>query len=238
MSERIPVIGITTYRQSATWGTWPGVHADLLPATYARAVEAAGGAPVLLPPVADATMAAAVADRLDAIIVAGGADVSPYRYGQEPDPTVTVWYDDRDESELAYLAAADADELPVLGICRGMQLMAVAAGGTLIQHLPDAGGDEAHSGSDGVYGHVAVTLENGTRTGEILGERVEVECHHHQGVGEHPGFVVTAIGEDGIPHAMERPGDRFVVGVQWHPEEGADRELFTALVAAARARMR
>ncbi|MFK4791071.1 gamma-glutamyl-gamma-aminobutyrate hydrolase family protein [Microbacterium sp. ZW T5_56] len=238
MSERIPVIGITTYRQSATWGTWPGVDADLLPAAYARAVEEAGGAPVLLPPVADAAMAAAVADRLDGIIVAGGADVSPSRYGQEPDPAVTVWYDDRDASELAYLAAADADELPVLGICRGMQLMAVAAGGTLIQHLPDAGGDEVHSGGDGVYGHVAVNVAHGTRIAQILGERAEVECHHHQGVGEHPGYVVTARGADGIAHAMERPGDRFVVGVQWHPEEGADRELFAALVAAARARAR
>jgi putative glutamine amidotransferase len=156
-----PVIGLTMYRQPASWGTWRDVDADLLPADYARSIQAAGGLPVLLPSPTpegegDTTAAAReVIARLDGLLIAGGADINPGRYGQEPGPHVVRWYDDRDAWELALLAAADAVALPVLGICRGMQLMAVAAGGSLVQHLPDVVGHDRHSGGDR-YEHVPV----------------------------------------------------------------------------------
>lgn len=236
MTDRIPVIGITTYRQRASWGTWSDVPADLVPADYARAVERAGGVPVLLPPVASAEFAAAAAARVDAVILAGGADLDPALYGATPDPTVTLWYADRDASELHYLAAADGRDLPVLGICRGMQLLAVARGGTLDQHLPRELGHDRHSGTSTDYGRVRVDVDGTRRIGALLPERVTVACHHHQGVLRHPGFVATAYSDDGALHAMEEPGDRFVVGVQWHPEVGVDDGLFRGIVAAARTR--
>lgn len=237
MPELIPVIGITTYREPADWRGWPNVPADLLPSEYARAVERAGGVAVLLPPVGSDDRAIAAAARIDGLILSGGADVNPARYGEQPHPTVTRWADDRDASELRYLAQADARELPTLGICRGMQLMAVARGGSLDQHLPDELGTEAHSGAASSYSQQQVAIEAGHRISALVGEQVRVQCHHHQGVHEHPGFVATATSDDGALHAMEAPGDRFVVGVQWHPEAGADLGLFTGLIEAARTRL-
>lgn len=236
MSDLIPVIGITTYRQNADWRGWPNVLADLLPAEYAQAVEQAGAVAVMLPPVATAAHAAAAAARLDGLILAGGADINPARYGEEPVPEVTVWMDDRDASELFYIAAADEHDLPILGICRGMQMLAVARGGRLDQHIPALLGNESHSGGPSYYHDVDVTVPAGYRISDLLPEQLSVDCHHHQGVAEHPGFVATATSADGYLHAMEEPGDRFVVAVQWHPEAGAERGLFRGLVAAAQDR--
>lgn len=236
MTDTVPVIGITTYRQSADWRGWPGVLADVLPAEYARAVEEAGGVAVLLPPVATREHAAAVAARLDGLIVSGGADINPERYGEQPHPEVTVWMDDRDASELHYLAEADANELPVLGVCRGMQLLAVSRGGSLHQHVPELTGDESHSGGSSNYSYVDVDVAPGHRISALVPARLGVHCHHHQLVRELAGFTATATSADGLLHAMEEPGDRFVVGVQWHPESGSDRGLFRGLVEAARAR--
>ena len=240
-----PVIGITTYRQEAAWGTWRQVEADLLPSDYARSIERAGGIPVLLPPVALPDAAAGVLARLDGILVAGGADVNPARYGQDPGPSTgsgTVggrWYDDRDAWELALLAEAERIRLPLLGICRGMQLMAVASGGSLVQHLPDLVGHDRHGGGPGSYGSVEVVhVEGPSRLAGLIAAEVTVPVHHHQAVAEHPGYRAVAHDADGVLQAMEQDGDRFAVGVQWHPETDDDPALFEGLVAAARERLR
>ncbi|MDQ4504116.1 gamma-glutamyl-gamma-aminobutyrate hydrolase family protein [Sinomonas sp. ASV322] len=229
-----PVIGLTTYRQPADWSTWRRVEADLLPSDYARSVERAGGIPVLLPAFATADAAAAAVDRLDGLLLAGGADINPARYGQAPHESIAGWYDERDASELWLLAAADARELPVLGICRGMQLMAVAAGGTLVQHLPDVVGHARHAGGDSEYSAVPVSVGPGHRISELIGGAVLAPCHHHQAVATHPAYVATARDGDGVLQAMEALGSRFAVGVQWHPETADDPGLFKGLVAAAR----
>jgi putative glutamine amidotransferase len=190
---------------------------------------------VLLPPV-DPTAARLVVDRLDGLIVTGGADVDPARYGAEPHPRTVSWRTDRDAWELALLDAADAVELPVLGICRGMQLIAVQRGGTLEQHLPQVVGHESHSPTGPDFGDVDVETRAGTRVRMLLGDRSSVGCHHHQSVREHPGLTAAAFAADGTVEAVEAAGDRFLVAVQWHPETRADAGLFSGLVAAASAR--
>lgn len=232
-----PVIGITTYRQPARWGAWAEIPADLLPSDYAMSIERAGGIPVLLPPVAAPGAAGDVLGRLDGILIAGGADMNPARYGQRPDPQVVDWADDRDAWELALLAQAERIRLPVLGICRGMQVMAVAAGGSLVQHLPDVVGHARHSGGPSSYGRVDVHVEHDGRVAGLLAGELTVPVHHHQAVSEHPGYRAVAHDADGVLQAMEQDSERFAVGVQWHPETDGDPALFTGLVTAARERM-
>jgi putative glutamine amidotransferase len=211
-------------------------RADVLHAQYADAVVAAGGVPVLLPPAsADDAAAAAVVARIDGLVVSGGADVDPALYGEQPHPSTASWREDRDAWETALLRAADAAGLPTLGVCRGMQLMAVAAGGALVQHTPDLVGHEEHSPGGDVFGAVEVTTAEHSRLRTLVGERLEVGCHHHQTVATHPGFESAAWAADGSLEAMERSGPRFCVAVQWHPEVRDDAGLFAALVAAARA---
>jgi putative glutamine amidotransferase len=236
MSPRseLPLIGITTYREQARWGVWD-TRADVLHAQYADAVLAAGGVPVLLPPAsASAEVAAVVVGRVDGLVVSGGADVDPALYGEQPHPSTASWREDRDAWETALLRAADAADLPTLGVCRGMQLMAVAAGGALVQHTPEVVGHDEHSPGGDVFGTTEVTTAEQSRLRTLLGERVEVGCHHHQTVVAHPGFEASAWAADGSLEAMERPGPRFCVAVQWHPEVREDHSLFAALVAAAR----
>jgi len=235
MSTGTPVVGLTTYREQAAWGVW-SERADLLHAAYADAVTAVGGLPLLLPPVdlgAVPGAADVVVDRLDALVVTGGADVDPGRYGAAPHGRTAGWRPDRDAWEIALLGAAEAVGLPVLGVCRGMQVMAVAGGGRLEQHLPDRVGHDEHSPGGDRFGTVAVTTRPGSRVARMLGERVEVRCHHHQAVADHPGWQVVAEADDGTPEAMERPGERFCVAVQWHPETAADIGLLAGLVRAA-----
>jgi putative glutamine amidotransferase len=229
----MPVIGLSTYREQARWGVWDQ-RADLLPAAYADAVVACGGVPVLLPPVAPA-LAPQVVERLDALVVSGGADVDPSRYGAEAHERTANWRPDRDAWELALLDAADAVGLPVLGVCRGMQLMAVHAGGTLDQHTPDLVGHDEHSPGGDRWGTTAVATEPGSRVATLVGSTLEVSCHHHQSVATHPGYVPVAHAADGTLEAMEAAGDRFRVAVQWHPENAADVGLLAGLVAAAAA---
>jgi len=231
----LPVIGISTYRQSASWSSWDGVPADLLPTAYAESVVEAGGAPLLIPPVPALAVAELLVSRIDGLIIAGGSDVNPARYRQEPHGAVTTWYDDRDTSELWLLDAAASRQLPVLGICRGMQVMAVHAGGSIIQHLPDDVGNTSHSGSGNTYGATNVLIEPGHRISSLVDPILVVACHHHQGVAVHPGFVATARSSDGVLEAMEAEGERFQVGVQWHPETTQDKGLFAGLITAARA---
>jgi putative glutamine amidotransferase len=231
-SER-PVVGISTYREKAAWGVWDTL-ADVLHAQYADAVLAAGGVPVLLPPAAATDdVARSVVARIDALVVSGGADVDPGRYGAEPHRRSSGWREDRDAWETALLRTADESGLPTLGVCRGMQLMAVAAGGSLHQHTPDLVGHEEHSPGGASFGSTGVRTAEGSRLRAVVGELVDVGCHHHQSVETHPGFEPVAWAVDGSLEAMERPGPRFCVGVQWHPEVGTDHTLFAALVAAA-----
>jgi putative glutamine amidotransferase len=233
----LPVIGLSTYREEASWGVW-SQRADLLHHEYADSVVAAGGVPVLLPPAtADDRHADAVVGRLDGLVISGGADVDPARYGQEPHARTAGWRPDRDAWEAALLAAAERVRLPVLGVCRGMQLMAAVAGGRLDQHTPDTVGHTGHGPSPGEFGTTHVSTQAGSRLAGLVGDGLDVPCHHHQSVLEHPGFEVTARAADGTVEGMERPGDRFCLAIQWHPEKSTDLALFRGLVDAARERM-
>ncbi len=227
-----PVIGVSTYREEARWGVWHA-QADLLNAEYARAVTAVGGVPVLLPPTDAPEAARLVVSRLDGLIVAGGADVDPARYGQSAGEHTGAPRTDRDDWETALLDAADQTELPVLGICRGMQVMAVRAGGSLEQHLPDVVHHEGHSPGGDVYGEIAVDVAADSLLASLVGAGVKVGCHHHQSVVSHPGYVPTAYASDGTLEAIERSDRAFWLGVQWHPETRADQGLFKGLVDAA-----
>ena len=225
-----PVIGLSTYREQAAWTVW-NMPADLLPSVYTRSVEAAGAAVVLLPPQADG--ATDLVTRLDGLIITGGPDVDPERYGQQRGPRTVRVRRDRDAWELALLDAAEEADLPTLGICRGMQLMAVRTGGRLEQHLPDRLGSTRHSPARGAYGSHEVDLITGSTLAAILGESITVPSYHHQGVVEHPGYEPSAYADDGVLEGFENREKRFAVGVQWHPEVSDDVRLFHALVAAA-----
>jgi len=228
-----PLIGVTTYREHSRWGVWDQ-EADVLHAEYARSIGVAGGVAVLLPPTDDpAADAHDVVARLDALVIAGGADVDPRRYTEVPHERTANWREDRDAWELALLDAARETRLPVLGICRGMQVMAVHAGGHLDQHLPDTIGHENHGAGSGVYGDVKIDLVEGTQLEKILVTGPAVRCHHHQSVLDHPGLIAAAHADDGTLEAIEDPERPFWLAVQWHPETQPDAGLFTALVAAA-----
>jgi putative glutamine amidotransferase len=191
---------------------------------------------VLLPPEKGLTRedAEAVLSRVDALVVAGGADVDPARYGAVPHPLSQRTRQDRDDAEVALLTAAVAAEVPVLGICRGMQVLAVAAGGELDQHLPELVGHTGHSPTVDGYGRHGVRLAEGSWLRRVLGERVDAPTHHHQAVRSHPGLVAAGWADDGVIEAIETPGARLCVGVQWHPEVDEDPRLFEAFVRSLR----
>lgn len=227
-----PIVGITSYVEPARWGVWEDVPAALVPHSYVRAVTAAGGRAVVLPPdAADAD----VVSVLDALVLAGGADVDPRWYGAAPAP-MSQTRPDRDHGETLLLSAALAGDLPVLGVCRGMQLLAVAYGGTLHQHLPDVVGHDKHQPAPGCYGSHGVRFTPGSLVAAVLGERAEVNSYHHQAVADPGRLTVTGWAGDDVVEALEDPARRFVVGVQWHPEEAGDHGLFEALVRAAATR--
>lgn len=229
-----PLIGLTTYRETAAWGAW-NLPADLLPSVYARSVEAAGGIAVLLPPQPEA--AARVVHRLDGLVVSGGADVDPDRYSRPAHSLTSGLRPDRDSWELALLEAAQQVGLPTLGICRGMQVMAVHAGGRLQQHVPDVVGHEEHSPGPSSFGWTSVRTDGGSLLQRLVGDQMQVSCHHHQAVAEHPGFQATARAADGTIEGIEHLDRAFWLAVQWHPENGDDYGLFRGLVAAATSRL-
>jgi putative glutamine amidotransferase len=231
-----PIVGVTTYHQEAAWGPWDRLAA-VVPASYVDTVAAAGGCPVLLPPAAGSVnedvAASSVVGRLDALVLVGGGDIDPARYGQRPHAATSGVDPARDGSELALLRAALEVDLPVLAVCRGMQLLNVDLGGTLFQHVPDVVGSDAHQPARGCFADVEVTTDAGSAVAKILGERTTVRCSHHQAIDRlGDGLVVTARAADGLIEAVELPGARFVVGVQWHPEEEGDTRPFRALLDA------
>lgn len=230
-----PLIGITSYLEPAAWGAWSDVPAALLPHAYVAKVEQAGGIAILIPPRLDVDerWADRVLAALDGLILAGGVDVEPVRYGQSPHPSVQASRQDRDAAELALALASAGRDLPTLGICRGMQVMAVASGGTLEQHLPDQVGHHRHSPGPATYGSHGVRTLAGSLTADIVGAGLDVPSYHHQAVVEHPGYLATAWDtEDDTLEAMEDEHARFRVAVQWHPEVSDDLRLFAALVRA------
>ncbi len=232
-----PVIGITCYVETVDRAHWQGVRCSVLPQRYVEAVQTAGGIAVLVPPRVDADddLGSAILARLDGLVIAGGADVEPSRYGAPAHPSAQSPRPDRDALEIALARSGAARGLPTLGICRGMQVMAVAAGGSLIQHVPDEVGHHEHAIRPGVYNDHVVRLVAGTRLAGLLGPEVVVPSSHHQAVATHPGYRVAARADDGLLEAMEDPDAAFRVAVQWHPEAGSDPRLFDALVAAASA---
>lgn len=225
-----PVIGITSYVEQARWGVWDR-PAVLLPLSYVRAVEAAGARAVVVPPSPDGVRE--LVERLDAVVLAGGADLDPTTYGEAPHPATSDIRPDRDAGELSLLQEALAVDLPVLGICRGMHLLAVAHGGSLLQHLPDIVGHDGHRPSPGVFGTHDVRLAAGSRAQTVLGDRVAVPSYHHQGLESSGSLTVTGWADDDSVEVIEDPERRFLLGVLWHPEAGDDPRLFESLVAAA-----
>lgn len=231
-----PTIGITTYHTNADWRGWSEEGA-LLPWTYVTSIRKNGGRPVLLPPGGDVSEAAATVAVLDGVVIAGGGDINPAIYGAVKHPKTDDNAPDRDSWELAIAEAAVRQGVPLLGICRGAQVLNVACGGTLHQHIPDLVGHEQHNGSPTGFGLHKVRVTAGTIVSSILpgGEYFEVPTHHHQAVDMvGVGLAAVAWADDGIVEAIESttPGE-FLVGVQWHPEQGDDPRLFGALITAA-----
>jgi putative glutamine amidotransferase len=208
------------------------MDAALVPAQYVRAVEEAGGRALLVPPSAEGLEE--TLEVVDGLIFSGGSDLDPETYGQETHEQTFGVVQERDDAELALLSAALERDMPVLAICRGSQVLNVALGGDLVQHLPDVVGDEKHKHTPGVFADHDVDVHPDTRLGSLIGDRAPVKSHHHQGFGKlGDGLVEAARADDGTIEAVEDPSRRFALGVLWHPEAGEDMRLFEELVREA-----
>jgi anthranilate synthase component 2/putative glutamine amidotransferase len=229
-----PRIGITTYLEPTIWGVWKR-DAALLPRVYLDSVVAAGGVPLLLPPVGTDP---SILDVLDGLIIAGGCDVDPASYDAVPHPETVDTRPSRDAHESILIQAALDADLPLLAICRGLQMLNVTLGGTLQQHLPDAVAHDEHRPSPAIFGRTEVKVEPDTIAGSLFGELTTVHCYHHQALDVvADGLRVTARAGDGTVEAAEVDGRTFALGVQWHPEENPeDLRLFAALVAEGKKR--
>jgi putative glutamine amidotransferase len=226
-----PLIGITTYVEEASWSHWRA-SAALIPFAYVRAVERAGGRALLVPPDDDGVEE--TLDALDGLILSGGNDVDPAAYGAEPHAETGGVRPERDRGELALLQGALARDMPVLAVCRGSQILNVARGGDLVQHLPEVVGHEQHRETPGVFSSHGIRVDPESRLGAIVGEHAPVQSHHHQGFGRvGEGLRETAWADDGTLEAVEDPSKRFALGVLWHPEEAEDGALFRTLVQEA-----
>ncbi len=234
LGER-PVIGVTAYDEEASWGLWH-TRASLVPSDYVHSLADAGASPVILPvqQEREATLDGLVR-RLDGLVLTGGPDVDPARYGAERHPRSQAPRVQRDERELALVSAAERAGLPLLAICRGMQLLNVAYGGSLVQHLPEVVGHEEHNPTPGTFSGHRVRIEPGSSLHKALGwDERDVPTHHHQGIDRlGGGLCAVAWAEDGTIEALEDQAKPFVIGVQWHPEADEDRSVFRALVLAA-----
>ena len=234
---RRPVIGICTYLDTVSWGAWVD-RAAMVPAGYVGAVQRAGGVALLLPPdPAAIDDPDPVLDLVDGLILAGGVDVDPGAYGADAHPLTDQPNEARDAFELALAGRALERDIPLLGICRGMQVLNVAAGGTLHQHLPELVGHDGHRQTVGVFHDHDVRLAGDSLAARAAGEQLHAtKSHHHQGVDAlGDGFVVTGWSElDDLPEAIEHPQRRFALGVQWHPEVDETSRLIASLVDEAR----
>ena len=228
-----PIVGITSYAENAAWGAW-NVPTALVPLTYVLAVETAGGRALLVPPSERAVEQ--TLDALDGLVFSGGADLDPAGYDADPHPETNGIRPERDRAELTLMGAALERDMPILAVCRGMEIMNVLRGGDLVQHLPEVVGDEKHKHTPGVFADHDVSVADDSRLARILGDRAPVKSHHHQGVGRvGDGLVETAWAEDGTIEGLEDPERSFALGVLWHPEEDEDAALFRALVEEAAA---
>jgi len=227
-----PLIGITSYAEEIRWGVWTE-EAALVPLSYVRAVERAGGRALVVPPAEDGLDETLVA--LDGVIFSGGGDLDPRLYDAEPHPETDAPRAARDAAELRMLKAALDRDMPVLAICRGSQVLNVARGGDLLQHLPEEVGHDQHRHTPGAFADHDVNVAPDSRLGAVVGDRAPVKSHHHQAYGRiGEGLREVAWAEDGVVEGLEDPEKRFALGVLWHPEEGEDAALFEALVEEAR----
>ena len=232
-----PLIAVSAALERARWGFWD-LPAALVAENYLEAVVAAGGTPLILYPEASlASDPGPVLDRVNGLLLLGGPDVDPARYGAERAPETEAPVSVRDEVEIALVRAATARNLPVLGICRGMQVINIARGGTLEQHLPDRLGTDEHRRTPGTFAgnEHRVRLAGGSLAARSAGrEATLVHSHHHQAVATvGDGLFVSGRSEDGVPEALEDPGQDYLLGVQWHPEADPDSALIASLVRAA-----
>ena len=225
-----PVVGITTSLVPAAWGAW-SMEAALVPADYVRAVSEAGGAPVLIPPGSSLPETLEV---VDGLVFSGGSDLDPALYAAEAHPETGGVIRERDDFELELMRAALGRDVPMLAICRGSQVLNVALGGDLEQHVPDRVGNDVHKETPGTFAEHDVEVLAETRLSSILGARHDVKSHHHQGYGSlGSGLRAAARAPDGTVEALEDPARRFTLGVLWHPEAGEDMALFETLVREA-----
>jgi putative glutamine amidotransferase len=226
-----PIIGLTTYREQARWGVWDRL-ADVQSTLYSDAIAQCGGAVVLIPPLA--TGVPDVLGVLDGLLVSGGADLDPATYGAAAHEASGPFRPDRDNAEIALVRGAVRERIPTLGICRGMQVLNVALGGDLVQHLPEIDGILPHQEGLGSFSARTVRLDHDSWLGRTLGGSVETACHHHQAIDRvGDGLRIVGVADDGTPEAMESADVSPVVAVQWHPEQLADRRLFEGFVALA-----
>ena len=227
---RAPVIGITACKRDSTFGPW-NIEAVILPSTYTNIIEEAGGQPILLPP----GCCSSNLDFLDGLVVAGGPDIHPSLYGQEPSEHVYLAHQDQDDSESSLIKAALERDIPLLGICRGMQLMCVLHGGSMHQHLPETPGFEEHGGWNGEVTEHGVSIIEGSHLHAIMGAEIIANSTHHQGVSNAGSLQISAYSKhDNLIEGVERNDKRFCIGVQWHPERIGHLGLYRALVEAAR----
>ena len=229
-----PIIGVTAATENISYGAWNSIAAIVSPASYVRAVQRAGGRPILLPPdPEDAADPKGVLDLIDALILTGGAgDLDPALYGEEPHPKTGPVQEERDSYELALVRAAVEKKMPVLGICRGLQVLNVSYGGGIEQHMPEALGHDDHRHTPGTFADHDVVLEPGSLAARAAGaETCAVKSHHHQGIKVvGAGLRATGWADDDTVEAVEDPSLPFVLGVLWHPEEDEKSRLIEALI--------
>jgi putative glutamine amidotransferase len=234
--SRRPVIGVSSYLEQAVMGVWD-VPAVFLPTSYIVPIQRAGATIVVLPPQDDdAASVGAVLDGLDGLCISGGYDVDPALYSQEPHQETDHPRPERDSWELALIAGALARDMPILGVCRGAQVLNVARGGTLVQHVPDAVGHSGYQGSGGVFTTMPVSVSPGTLLARVHPARRDVPVYHHQAIAQlGEGLVISARGDDGVIEAVEDPSMSFCLAVQWHPEQDpGSAGIYRAFADAAR----